>query len=209
MRLSYVSVVSSLLFSSAGYAQQETQPSQPEQAVIATPAMQHPWGLNMQIGQINLTPSAAKRVRFNETATLLTIGGERRWNDYNLSAASGFNIMLYRDKAGFSQNTTQGVKDSSASGGAFYVQAGPQARLGENQAIKLFLHGGYNQVLSNARTIDYCSNCYSEKIKIKSGPYIAAGIGYTYNTINWGVQYVKYSSGDFKDSFGLHITTRF
>lgn len=167
------------------------------------------WGWSFHLGQLNLDPVAAKRVRFDDSTVFMAAAGERSWNDYNMSLSTGFNIMLYQDNGGFKQNTTQGMKESSASGGSFYVQAGPQMRLGENDAIKVFLHAGYNQVLSSSRTIENCSNCHSEGISLSGGPYIATGIGYAINNINWGIQYTKYSSGDFKDSIALRVSTAF
>lgn len=167
------------------------------------------WGWSFHLGQLNLDPVAAKRVRFDESTVFMTIAGERSWNDYNMSLSTGLNIMLYQDNGGFKQNTTQGMKESSASGGTFHIQGGPQMRLGENDAIKVFLHAGYNQVLSSSRNIEDCSNCHSESISLSGGPYIATGIGYAINNINWGIQYTKYSSGDFKDSISLRVSTAF
>ena len=166
------------------------------------------WGVALHLGQLHLDPVAAKRLRFNENATTLSFAGEKSWNDYNLSLSTGLNIMLYGDKVGFSQNTTKGVMKSSTSGGSFFIQAGPQIRLGDD-TMKVFLHGGYNQIISNSRNITECYNCYSESVKLKSGAYIATGIGYTIKNIDCGIQYVKYASGDFKDNIGLSVAVHF
>lgn len=175
----------------------------------APPTWLNNWGFSLQLGQLNLDPVAARYESLNDTATLLSLDAERYWNDYNLSIATGFDIQIYRDKAGFRQNTTMGMQSSSASGGSFHFQGGPQMRLGDNDAIRAFLHAGYNQVLSNNRGIGNCTNCYSEKIRLESGNYLAAGIGYKINQLTWGVQYVKYASGDFKDSIALRMTGTF
>lgn len=196
-------LLSSTLFSVPAVAQDTPQIQK------QTPTWLNNWGFSLQLGQLNLDPIAAKYESLNDTATLLSFDAERRWNDYNLSIATGFDIQMYRDKAGFRQNTTMGMQSSSASGGSFHVQGGPQMRLGDNDAIRAFLHVGYNQVLSNDRSIGNCTNCYSEKIRLESGNYFATGIGYTINNLTWGVQYVKYASGDFKDSLALRMSGSF
>lgn len=174
-----------------------------------TPTWLNNWGFSAQLGQLNLDPIAAKYERLNDTATVLSIDAERSWNEYNLSLSTGLDIQFYRDKAGFKQNTTIGMQSSSASGGSFHVQGGPQMRIGDNEAIRGFLHAGYNQVLSNNRSIGNCTNCYSEKIRLDSGTYFAAGLGYKINNITWGVQYTKFNQGDFKDSLTLKMTGSF
>lgn len=196
-------LIASALFAAQVAAQEAPQVKKPP------PMWLNNWGFSLQLGQLNLDPVAAKYESLNDTATLLSLDAERSWNDYNLSIATGLDIQVYRDKAGFRQNTTLGMQSSSASGGSFHVQGGPQMRLGDNDAIRAFLHAGYNQVLSNNRSIGNCTNCYSEKIRLESGNYLATGIGYKINNLTWGVQYVKYASGDFKDSFALRMTGSF
>lgn len=195
--------LSSALFAAQIAAQEAPQLKNP------TPLGHNNWGFSLQIGQLNLDPLAARKTHLKETATVLSFDAERSWNDYNLSLATGLDIQLYGDHASFSQNTTQGMKTSSASGGSFHLQGGPQMRIGDDGAIRGFLHVGYNQVLSNSRNIDDCRDCYSEGIKLKSGSYIATGIGYKIDTITWGVQYTKYANGDFKDSIALRMSGSF
>lgn len=196
-------ILSATLFTTPVFAQEAAPLKKP------APMWLNNWGFSLQLGQLNLDPVAAKYESLNDTATLLSLDAERSWNDYNLSIATGFDIQVYRDKAGFRQNTTMGMQSSSASGGSFHVQGGPQMRIGDNDAIRAFLHAGYNQVLSNNRSIGNCTNCYSEKIRLESGNYLATGIGYKINNLTWGVQYVKYASGDFKDSIALRMTGSF
>lgn len=204
-KISISAVLALSVFSANAFAQENKPVQQNGQATNWL----SDWGVSFQLSQIDLTPSAAKRTRLKESSTMMSLAGDRLWKDYHLSLSTGLDIQLYGDKGGFSQNTTDGMKDSSASGGTFHVQAGPQFVFGENDSTQVFLHAGYNQVLSNSRSIDNCSDCYSEKIKIKGGSYVAAGVGYTIGGANWGIQYTKYSGGDFKGSIGIRIASKF
>lgn len=108
-------LIASALFAAQVAAQEAPQVKKPP------PMWLNNWGFSLQLGQLNLDPVAAKYESLNDTATLLSLDAERSWNDYNLSIATGLDIQVYRDKAGFRQNTTLGMQSSSASGGSFHV----------------------------------------------------------------------------------------
>ncbi len=167
------------------------------------------WGFSFHIEQAKLDPVVAKRIGLHDTATVLGMAGERRMNDNSMSVVTGLNIYLYNDNAGFTQNTTKGVKESSASGGSFFVEYGPKIHLGDDNKFHLIAHAGYNAMISANRTIDDCSNCHSESIKLRGGPYALAGVGFNYGSVDWGLQFVKNFSGDVKNSVRLRISSSF
>ena len=159
-------------------------------------------GFYGSIGQVNFDDKSSTKNYISDSATFWKLGWEQH-NDQWIWGA-GISGYLYSDHAGFSQNTTDGNKDSGATALNGYLEGGYKYSVNKN--INFSILAGYEHVFASSREIGLCSNCYSEDIDISAGIYIQPRATYIWDN-GWYVNasYSSYTSGDVDSALFLTI----
>jgi hypothetical protein len=130
----------------------------------------------------------------------------------------GGEILIYDDNAEFKQRVEGtglfndgDVSTTSSDANAFllYVASGYQWRFNEEQGVALTLQGGLAALIASERSIDSCSNCFSEDIDLDAGPFVKASLTNSTDSVSFGVYVQQYLSGDLSNAFGISIGTKF
>jgi hypothetical protein len=186
--------------------------------LLASPLMAAPapkeqaysgWSWSAHLGSMNIDSKVAEAQGINSSAWVFGAAAERYSSDSILTFVIGLDLISYDDYAEFRQNTTGGRKKSNASGGLGYIEFGPKVDFGKNNDNYFVAHAGLSAMFSSSRSIDYCSDCYSESIDVNGGFYGVLGVGHTFNNFDLGLQFQQYFSGDLDNSLRVRISTSF
>lgn len=167
------------------------------------------WSASVHISNLQIDSKVAKAQAVGDSTFVLGAAGERYFSGSNNTLSLGLDILFYDDQAGFSNETTGGTKESSASGGMFFAEYGPKIHFGESRRNFVDVRGGYSISLGGSRSISYCDGCDSEDIDIAGGAYGILGIGHSFSKVEIGLQYQQYFSGDLDSSLRLKLATSF
>ena len=187
-------------------------------ALMASPLMAAPapkeqaysgWSWSAHVGNLNIDSKVADAQGIDTSAWVIGAAAEHYSSNSSLTFVIGLDLIGYDDNAGFRQNTTGGRKKSNASGGLGYVEFGPKVNFGQSDDNYFVAHAGLSAMFSSERSIDYCSDCYSESIDVNGGFYGVLGVGHTFNNFDLGLQFQQYFSGDLDNSLRLSISTSF
>lgn len=188
-----------LLTTTLSYAQEDAA----EHTV--TPA----WEWSVSLGSMNIDSESAANEAIGDS-TDFVLGFSADYSTQRWITSIGLDWVSYDDKAGFSQRTENqfGREDDSSSdatGLLFYGAFGPQWRFGQEQKTSVFLQAGLSTMFSSERSIDYCTDCYSEDIDIEGGVFARAGfmqkVG---NTMALGLNFTQYlRSDDLENGFNI------
>lgn len=169
------------------------------------------WGFTLE--QYRFDKEAAAKTAVGDSATALGMEAEYYYAT-NISTTFGMSILMYDDKARFSQTTqnqsTYEINQSSseARGLPFYADIGYRRFfVGESTKSYLTARLGLSSIFDSSRTIPSCTNCTSEDIKISGGIYGMIGAGMKFGeTWGMGIHYKNYFSGDISNVIGLTLT---
>lgn len=167
------------------------------------------WSWSAHIANLNMDSKVAEEQGVNDSIFVLGGAAERYSSSSDFTFSLGVDILLFDDKAGFSNQTTDGEKSSSASGGMLFAEYGPRIQFGESNQYFFDARAGYNVLLSASRSISYCDGCDSEDIEFDGGAYGVLGLGHSFSSFDLGLQYQQYFSGDLDNSVRLKISTSF
>lgn len=167
------------------------------------------WSWSADLGNMKIDSKVAAREGIDENVTVLGFAGEHYTSNSDLRFALGIDVLLYDDKAAFSQDTTDGRKKSDASGGLAYIEFGPHYRFGADGMSFFVAKLGASAMLSSSRSISYCRNCDSENIDVNGGLYGVLGIGRSFGSFDLSLNVQQYFSGDIDNSIGIKLSTSF
>jgi len=159
-------------------------------------------GFYGSLGTVNFDTKRSVNNYINDSATYLKLGWEKHNEEWIWGL--GMSVYLYSDNATFSQQTTDGEKDSEASAINGYLEGGYKYTVNENIIISVI--AGYEQVFASTREIGMCYDCYSEDIDISAGIYIQPRMSYLWDN-DWyaTASYSSYISGDVNNSLILTV----
>jgi hypothetical protein len=172
--------------------------------LVSTTAMAGSWNFSVDLDSMKINSDAAEREYIDDKATVLGFAAEYDTGKNGIVVGGGFDLISYDDNAGFDQNTNRGNKSSNASGSLLYVEAGPTLHFGTEAKAFFDARLGYSHMMQSERSIDYCSNCYSEDINIDGGAYGTLAIGRLLGDhFALSLEYQQFFSGDLDNSLGL------
>jgi hypothetical protein len=187
-------------------------------ALIAIPAIAAPapkeqsvgsWSWSAHVGNLNIDSKVAREQGIDSSAWVIGVAAERLTSDSSLGFLVGLDFIGYDDNYSFSQDTNHGNKSSDASGAMVYAEFGPKVPFGQGGNNYFLAHAGVSGIFSSERGIGYCSDCYSEDIKVKGGLYGVLGVGHSFSRFDMGLQFQQYFSGDLDNSLRLNFSTSF
>ena len=187
-------------------------------ALLATPMMATAapkeeaysgWNWSAHVGTLNIDSKVAQVQGIEDSAWVLGAAAERFSSDSILTFLVGIDLVGYSDNYSFSQDTDHGQKSSSASAAMVYVEFGPKIKFGAEENNYLITHIGLSNLFGSERSIDFCSDCYSENIDVKGGAYGVLGVGHSFGRVDIGLQYQQYFGGDLDNSLRFDVSTSF
>lgn len=167
------------------------------------------WSWSAHVGNLNIDSKVAEQQGIDDSAWVLGAAAEHYSTNSSLTFLIGLDLIGYHDENPFPQNTTDGWKESDASGAMVYAEFGSKIPFGKDELNYFIAHVGMSGIFSSERSISYCSNCYSESIDVNGGLYGVLGIGHSFNNFDLGLQFQQYFSGDLDNSLRLNIATSF
>jgi len=174
--------------------------------------MAHKWQVNVAYEEVNINQQVADHELIDSSAQSITLDGEYFF-DPHVSTAIGIGLLSYDDNNAFTQQTqsvwSNDVSNSSstAQGVPMYLDVGYTQYSETSVPVYFTARGGFGVMLQSDRSIDNCSDCYSENIDVRDGAYALVGVGVNlFSSFNLGVYYRKYISGDLEDSVGLRLS---
>ena len=172
------------------------------------------WSWSGHIDHVALDDEAAWEEGIEDSATAIGFAGEYYTNNSEMTLSLGMNFLFYHDNAAFAQYVEDywgdiDYEESDASAMTLFVEYGPKYRFGQDNLSFVVVRGGANAVFFSERAISGCRNCYSEDIDIDGGVYGVLGIGRTLGSLDIGLQFQQYFSGDIDNSIRFKISGAF
>ncbi len=175
------------------------------------------WGYTAYANIVNIDSDTALAQGIDDSAYSIGISADYLQNNWITSL--GAEIIVYDDNAEFTQVVEgSGVfnrgdvstESSTANAILAYVGTGYQWSFGEEQDVALTLQGGFSHLFESTRSIDSCSNCYSEDIDVDAGAYVKASLLKSGETFRFGVHIQQFLGGDgLTNAIGLSLGSTF
>lgn len=175
------------------------------------------WGYTAYANVVNIDSDTALSQGIDDSAYSIGISADYLQNNWITSL--GAEIIVYDDNAEFTQVVEgSGVfnrgdvstESSTANAILAYVGTGYQWYFGEEKDVALTLQGGFSHLFESTRSIDSCSNCYSEDIDVDAGAYVKASLLRAGDTFSFGVHVQQFLGGDgLSNAFGISIGSTF
>ena len=180
-----------------------------DQAIPNTPHAAPTGGLLFAFGRVSIDSVAAGKENIKDSGSYIRLGAESIPKPWFFGG--GISGIFYSDKVGFSQT----VKDqygtisnakSSASSTNLFGEAGYSYSLADHFKVELL--AGYEFVLSSSRSIDNCTDCASQDIKIDAGLYLTPRIKLAIDNYSISLSVQQFLTGDVKNALflGLGLT---
>lgn len=172
------------------------------------------WSWSGHVDHINIDEEAAAEQGVDDSFTAIGGAAEYYTSDSPMTLSLGLSIILYNDNEEFSQFVEDYWGDASysssdATGGQAFIEYGPKFHFGANDQSFVVVRGGVSGIFYSERSINGCSNCYSEDIDIDGGIYGVLGIGHKLGYFDIGLQFQQYFSGDLDNGFRLKLSSAF
>jgi hypothetical protein len=173
------------------------------------------WGFSGYVDNQSIDSKVAEQERVDDSAIVVGFAAERYNSANNYTLNLGLDILIYDDKAEFTQeteNTWSGDtenSDSAARGFLLYADYGPRFKFGADNANYFTVRGGFSIMISSDRSIGNCTNCWSEDIDIDGGAYGLLGIGHSFGSVSLGLQAKQYLTGDLGTGIGIKLSSSY
>jgi len=172
------------------------------------------WSWSGHVDHITIDSEAAAGQFIEDSATAIGGAAEYYSSKTENTLVLGVNFLFYRDNAEFAQFIEDywgdvDYTESDATAFMVFAEYGPKYRFGQDNMSFFTVRGGVSGMLYSERAISYCSDCYSEDIDIDGGVYGVLGIGQTLGSLDIGLQFQQYFSGDLDNSIRLKISGAF
>lgn len=174
------------------------------------------WGFGGHAALISINSDTAKQQGIDKSAYLIGMTGDYSQNNWVTSL--GVDIIVYDDNNQFKQVVEgQGsfnrgdvsTEKSSANGVLLSVATGYQWLVGEEQNVALRLQGGASAMVNSERSIESCSNCYSQDIDVDGGLFVKASALRNTDSLSFGVFLQQYLGDGLSTAFGVTLASRF
>ncbi len=178
------------------------------------------WTITANLDHINFDSAAASRpdVLISESGTAIGLAGEYLDSGRSMTYVVGLNYIIYNDNNEFAQYVQDywyndrydgSYEESSANALMLFAEAGPKIHFGTYHSSFFSARVGVSQIFDSTRSIDFCSDCYSEDIDIEGGFYGSLGIGHSFDQFDIGAEFQQYFSGDIDNSLRLKMAFSF
>ncbi len=172
------------------------------------------WSWSGHVDHVTIDSQAASDQWIEDTATAIGGAAEYYSSKTENTLVLGTSFLFYRDNAEFSQYVEDywgdtDYSESDASAIMVFAEYGPKYRFGQDNMNFFTVRGGISGMLYSERAISSCSNCYSEDIDIDGGVYGVLGIGQTLGSLDLGLQFQQYLSGDLDNTVRLKLSGAF
>jgi len=161
--------------------------------------------LDMGLVSGAVSGDAARRVGIAERGYGLLFGAGLGRSSFVAGLDATFELI--EDRAIFTQPTTTGVMSSSTAVYDFGFYGGARKRFGNPGAPLIAgVNAGYN-IAFGLRMIDYCQDCYQEKLHLKDGFYLEPSLAIGMDR-GWqiGASFRVYTGSDFRTMILLRAT---
>ena len=167
------------------------------------------WSWSGNLDSLTINPDVAKREHIGTTAFMAGVAAEH-FNSLNeFTYSFGLNFISYDDKDPFPQYTNRGWRESNATAMMVYTEAGTRYRFGHDDMNFLVVKGGASSIFGSERSIDHCSDCDTENIRVNAGLYGVVGIGHSFDSLDVTINFQQYFVGDLNSSLSLKISSTF
>lgn len=175
------------------------------------------WGYSGYISAVSIDSDTALSQGVGDSA--YSIGFSADYLKGNWLTSLGMEIIIYDDNRAFTQ-VVEGsglfndgdisTESSDANGIVAYIGTGYQWRFGENKDVAFSLQGGFSHLFASDRSIESCSNCFSEDIDVDAGAYVKATLSRSTDSFSVGVHVQQFLGGDgLTNAFGVSIGSTF
>ncbi len=159
--------------------------------IVSVNTAQARWGFGIGQSNINEDQSVLEGIEDSSTA-LSFFYTQPKKNKTNFTI--GTNLYMYDDNQGFTNNTTGGVKSSSASGVSIFGDIG--YRFKTNSKLTFIPKAGYEAMISSTRSIPNCTNCDEEDIDIDAGIYAEIATKFHLKKSDLQIRFRQFIDGD-------------
>lgn len=168
------------------------------------------WSWSGHVDHINIDEQTAYEQGIEKTATAIGGAAEYYSTASENTLSLGASILFYRDNEEFAQYVEDywghvDYSESDANAVMLFAEYGPKYRFGQDNMSFFSVRGGVSGIVGSERSINNCSNCYSEGIDIQGGVYGLIGIGQTLGSFDISLQFQQYLSGDLDNTIRLKI----
>lgn len=200
MKLPKLACMALLLILPSAYAQQQAE--QPGS-----------WGWSGHMDHMTFDDEQAWDQGIDKNAFALGFAAEYATASDNILSL-GMSFIFYNDNDEFAQYVEDNwgdvdYEESSASAISVFAEYGPRYRFGADNLSFFTVRGGVSGVFLSERSIDYCSNCYSEDIDIDGGFYGVLGIGRSTSHVDFSLQFQPYFTGDIDNVLRFKVSGMF
>jgi hypothetical protein len=161
--------------------------------------------LDMGLVSGAVSADAARRVGIGERGYGVLLGAGLGRSSFIVGLDATFELI--EDRAIFTQPTTSGTLNSSTAVYDFGFYGGARKRFG-SQGTPLIagVNAGYN-IAFGLRMIDFCDDCFQEKLPLKDGFYLEPGLAIGMAR-GWqmGASFRVYAGSDFRNMVLLRAT---
>ncbi len=174
------------------------------------------WQANGTISTINIDSDRALQEGVEDSA--LQIGFYADYLQNSWVSTIGASFIIYQDDREFEQTVigkglyNDGdiyIESSDANAMLIHLATGYRWTFGEAQKLDFITQGGFSFSALSERSIDYCSNCYSEDIELDGGAFIKARLSHSSESVRFGLMVQQFISGDFDTVIGFEIGSSF
>lgn len=164
-----------------------------------------------ELGQVKFNEATARQEGIKNSATFIRLAAEKQSGIWLFGG--GFAGFFYSDNESFKQNVVdqfgnRTTAKSTSNSTNLFAEAGLTYAISNKLSSDILL--GYELMMSSSRSIDKCSNCTTDKIKVKAGSYISPRLAYEWdNVFKLSLVYRSFLSGDVKSALGLNAAFYF
>jgi hypothetical protein len=150
----------------------------------------------------SIDSGAALREGVGERGWGFLAGGAYRLSP-NLALGAELGGQYVKDEDVFTQQTTGGRRSSTTTLIEFAPYLG--VRLPAGDRLQIGVNGGYG-VLFARRTIENCSNCFTEDLDLDGGLYVEPMLLFgARDSLQFGATFRLYLGGDLKNYIGIRV----
>ncbi|MDM7861877.1 hypothetical protein QTP81_14840 [Alteromonas sp. ASW11-36] len=171
------------------------------------------WSFGAAAAIVNIDEDTARQQGIDDSA--YSIGFTADYFKSSWVTTLGLDIVVYDDNEAFSQvvigdglfnDGDVSVESSDANGILLSVATGYRWEFGEKNDVSVTLQGGYGVMLASERTIENCSNCFSEDIDVDGGLFAKASLMKRNDSFDIGIFAQQYFGGDgVANAFGIAV----
>lgn len=197
-----ISLTALALFCSSAFAQGKT-----------LPADYGHWSFGASASIVNIDEDTARQQGVDDSA--YAIGFTADYVQSSWVTTLGLDIVVYDDNEEFSQvvigdglfnDGDVSVESSDANGVLLSVATGYRWTFGEKNDVSATIQSGYGVMLASERTIENCSNCFSEDIDVDGGLFIKASLMKQNESFDIGIFAQQFVGGDgVTNAFGIAV----